>query len=37
MTEALGGTIRIESRQGIGTRVELELPPELRPASTEAP
>jgi signal transduction histidine kinase len=35
--EALGGTIRVESRQGIGTRVEIELPPELRPAATEAP
>jgi signal transduction histidine kinase len=34
VVEALGGTIRIESRAGEGTRVELELPAEA-PAPTE--
>ena len=30
--EALGGTIRLESREGAGTRVEIELPAEAAPA-----
>ena len=34
VVEALGGTIRIESREGEGTRVEIELPAEA-PAPTE--
>ena len=34
VVEALGGTIRIESRPGEGTRVEIELPAEA-PAATE--
>ena len=34
VVEALGGAIRIESRQGEGTRVEVELPAEV-PAPTE--
>jgi signal transduction histidine kinase len=37
VVEALGGTIRIESRQGSGTRVELDLPAELSPSTREAP
>ena len=35
VVEALGGAIRIESREGKGTRVEIELPAEA-PAPTEA-
>ena len=35
VVEALGGAIRIESREGEGTRVEIELPAEA-PAPTEA-
>ena len=34
VVEALGGALRIESREGEGTRVELELPAEA-PAPTE--
>jgi len=33
VVEALGGTIRIESREGEGTRVEIELPAEAPPAT----
>ena len=36
VVEALGGTIRIESREGAGTRIELELPPAPGPAAQEA-
>jgi signal transduction histidine kinase len=35
VVEALGGTVRMESREGEGTRVEIELP-ETSPASPEA-
>ena len=36
VVEALGGTIRLESREGEGTRIEIELPPALGPAAKEA-
>jgi signal transduction histidine kinase len=36
VTDALGGTVRIESREGSGTRVEIDLPAELPPAPEEA-
>ena len=35
VVEALGGTVRLESREGVGTRVEIELP-ETTPAPQEA-
>ena len=35
VVEALGGTVRMESREGVGTRVEIELP-ETNPAPQEA-
>jgi signal transduction histidine kinase len=35
--EALGGTIRLESRPGEGTRIEIELPDTRDPAAGEAP
>ncbi len=34
--EALGGTLRLESRQGTGTRVEIELPPQPPAPTTES-
>jgi two-component system sensor histidine kinase HydH len=36
VTEALGGTLKIDSREGLGTRVEIELPAEAPAAPGEA-
>jgi signal transduction histidine kinase len=36
VVEALGGTIRLASREGEGTRIEIELPQALGPAAKEA-
>jgi signal transduction histidine kinase len=35
VTDALGGSLRLESREGAGTRVEIELPPEPPGAPAE--
>jgi signal transduction histidine kinase len=37
VVEALGGSIRVDSREGEGTRVEIELPEAGSPAAGEAP
>jgi signal transduction histidine kinase len=37
VTDALGGSLRLDSREGAGTRVEIELPPEPPGAPAEVP
>ncbi len=37
VVEALGGTVRVESREGEGTRVEVELPDDARPRGSAGP